>query len=126
MTIMNNPIVRRIGRPTRSRFGWHVGALLPSGLVAHMTDTAIELVSADEFALGLPVYEFDRADGCRTNAIYERVAASVGQPVDYSLWFNNCEHYVSWLFGEEPRSPQMRGLVAVLAVALMLDAVERE
>ena len=27
----------------------------------------------------------------------------------YALWNGNCEHYATWLMGEEPQRPQVTG-----------------
>ena len=38
----------------------------------------------------------------------------------YDLWNRNCEHYATWLMGEEPKSPQVTGAFVVGLIGTVL------
>lgn len=117
--------IRVIARPKLSGFGEHVGVQLPSGHVAHHTPQGNEVVSLEQFAQGRPVHERKHANPADRDHILRRVASSVGGPSQYRLADSNCEHYASWLIGDEPESPQVAGCAVVALVAGFLLAGAR-
>jgi len=114
--------IRVIARPKLSGIGEHVGVQLPDGRVAHRTPEGNELISLEAFAQGRPVRELRRATPTDHWAILRRVAESIQQPAAYRLGDNNCEHYASFIMGEQPQSPQIQGIATIAAVAAVLWA----
>lgn len=113
--------VGAISRPKLHGVGIHVGALLPDGRVAHMTPDGAEIVSLAAFAENRPV-RFEKPAAPESHPqLQQRAYRSAGRTKPYDLVTRNCEHYVSWLLGEEPRSPQVA--TAVIACLIGLVAV---
>lgn len=123
MFMWNQPaFVGGISRPKLSGGGRHAGALLPDGRVAHMTPAGAEIVSFADFAQNLPVrLEKAAAPSCHSQ-LQQRAYMSVGRSKPYDVLTQNCEHYVSWLLGEKPTSPQVFGAVVASIIALVAVA----
>ncbi|MDH6170783.1 hypothetical protein M2282_005961 [Variovorax boronicumulans] len=116
----NQPnFVGLVSRAKLTGAGKHVGVLLPSGQVAHMTRTGAELVSFDEFAQEKPVM-FERAASITSyQQIQWRASMSIGRTPAYDLVKFNCEHYATLLLGEELQSQQ----ITVLALLTLFGAI---
>lgn len=109
------PFVGLITRPKLSGIGRHAGVMLLSGHVAHMTPDGAAIVTLNEFAQGLTIQYEKEAPPQRHQQIQWNASQSVGQVPKYDLLNSNCEHYATWLMGEEPQSPQVIA-VAVLTI----------
>ena len=96
------------------------GALLPNGLVAHMTQEGAVIVSFDEYAQGLPVSADKAAPPERYHQILWRAQQSAGRMPPYDLLNRNCEHYATFLMGEEPKSQQVAAAVVVGIIGAFL------
>lgn len=100
--------------------GRHAGVLLPDGMVAHMTQEGAVIVTFSEFAQGLPV-AFDKpAAPDRYRQILWRARQSAGRMPPYDLLNRNCEHYATFLMGEEPKSQQVTAAVVVGIIGAVL------
>ena len=115
-TTLAQPFVGLISRPKLSGLGRHAGVLLPDGHVAHMTHSGQAIVSLTEFAQGQPLIYEKEAPFHRHQQIQWNAFQSIGGASKYDLLNRNCEHYATWLMGEEPRSTQV---VAVAALTLI-------
>jgi len=111
-----------ISRPKLNGVGTHAGALLPDGRVAHMTPAGAEIVSLGTFAQNLPVRLEKAAASSLHSQLQQRAYLSAGRTKPYDLLTRNCEHYVSWLLGEEPSSPQVGGALIACIVGLIAVA----
>ena len=109
-----------ISRPKLSGAGRHAGVLLPDGRVAHMTPGGAAIVAFEDFALGRPI-KFDKtaAVECHHQLLW-RAQQSAGRMPPYDLWNRNCEHYATWLLGEEPQSPQVTGALVLGLIGTFL------
>ena len=110
-----------ISRPKLSGAGRHAGVLLPDGRVAHMTaPESAAIVGFEDFALGCPI-KFDKAAPveCHHQLLW-CAQQSAGRLPPYDLWNRNCEHYATWLMGEEPQSPQVTGAVVLGLIGTFL------
>lgn len=100
--------------------GRHAGVLLPNGMVAHMTQEGAVIVTFGEFAQGLQV-SFDKpAPPVRHHQILWRAQQSAGRMPPYDLLNRNCEHYATFLMGEEPKSQQVTAAVVVGIIGAFL------
>ena len=114
MFSLNQPnFVGLVSRPKLAGGGRHAGVLLPSGQVAHMTPEGSAVVSFEQFAQGLLVTCDQPAPVERYQQIQWRAFQSIGRMPTYNLLKLNCEHYATWLMGEEPQSQQVKGLTLV-------------
>ena len=115
--------VNFVGTVSRQKLaggGRHAGVLLPNGMVAHMTQEGAAIVSFAEFAQGLQV-SFDKpAPLDRYRQILWRAQQSAGRTPPYDLWNRNCEHYATFLMGEEPKSQQVTAAVVVGIIGALL------
>jgi Lecithin retinol acyltransferase len=101
----------------------HIGIAGPivkgNQLVYHSTSAGVVLSSIEEFARGR-VREVVQAPFNLSHqaAILERARTQLGRP--YSLLFGNCEHFATWAFSGDPKSPQLGRYVcgAVLGAVL--------
>lgn len=100
-------------------FYWHVGivsdrwvdgeqvVLSCSGQQNMVVEEAIS-----KFSLGFPVQRKDIPCTLSTKEVLERARSKLGHSYDMFRW--NCEHFVYYSLGLEPKSPQLA--LAVLAV----------
>jgi hypothetical protein len=75
-----------------------------------MTPEGAAVVSFEQFACELPVACGQPAPVERHHQIQWRAVQSIGRMPTYDLLKLNCEHYATWLLGEEPQSQQVKGL----------------
>lgn len=114
--------VGAISRPKLHGVGTHAGALLPDGRVAHMTQDGAEIVSLATFAQNQPV-RFEKTAAPELHSqLQQRAFLSAGRTKPYDLLTKNCEHYASWLLGEEPKSPQVVAAVIACIVGALAFA----
>lgn len=117
---LNQPnFVGLISRAKLTGAGKHVGVLLLSGQVAHMTQTGAELVSLAEFAQGKPVTCERSAPIANHQQIQWRAIQSLAYTPKYDLVKFNCEHYATLLLGEESQSQQ----ITILALVTLFGAL---
>lgn len=85
-----------------------------------MTPKGAAIVGFEDFALGRPI-KFDKAAAveCHHQLLW-RAQQSAGRMPPYDLWNRNCEHYATWLMGEEPQSPQVTGAVVLGLIGTFL------
>lgn len=121
MSLQQPPrFVGLVSRVKLSGAGRHVGVLLPDGQVAHMTPDGAAIVTLNEYAQGRPV-QFDKPAPVECHhQLHWRAHQSVGRMPPYDLWNRNCEHYATWLMGEEPKSPQVTGAFVIGLIGTFL------
>jgi hypothetical protein len=107
------PFVGLVSRPKLTGAGRHAGVMLPDGQVAHMTPGGAAVVSFEEFAQGHEVKAEKAAPRSSHWQLQWRAHQSVGRTPTYDLLNRNCEHYATWLIGDEPQSPQVNGAVVL-------------
>lgn len=112
--------IRIVSRPKLSGIGEHWGVQLPNGNVAHLTPIGEQIVSVSDFAQGRPVKEVRRAAPEQQVQILRRVAQSTQNPGQYRPLDRNCETYATWLIGEKPHSPQVKGVLVLALFAAFL------
>lgn len=119
-TMRPTPFVGLVSRPKLNAPGRHVGAYLPDGRVAHMTRQGAMIVSIEEFAQGHPV----KAEKAASPAIYRqmqwRAYQSAGRMPPYDVVSRNCEHYATWLLGEQPQSAQVTSLFVLGLIGTLI------
>jgi hypothetical protein len=101
----------------------HMGVLLPNGHVAHCAPGRGEHVSTlQEFAGGQERVRIVRhVPPERHHATIGRIVEALRAPKPYDLLANNCEVFANRATGEEPNSPQLRGIVALLALVGLMS-----
>jgi Lecithin retinol acyltransferase len=109
-----------ISRSKLSDAGRHAGVLLPDGKVAHMTPEGATIVTFNDFAQGRSVQLDKAAPVDFHHQLHWRAHQSVGRMPPYDLLNRNCEHYATWLMGEEPKSPQVTGAVVLGLIGTFL------
>jgi Lecithin retinol acyltransferase len=103
------PFVGRISRPKLAGPGRHKGVALPDGWVAHLTPTGASIVTIEEFAQDLPITREEALLPQHHHQVLWRAYQSVGNTAPYHPWTRNCEHFATWLMGQEPQSSQVNG-----------------
>jgi hypothetical protein len=95
----------------------HMGVLLPDGCVAHCAPGRGEHISTlQEFAGGQDRVRIVRhVQHPQHHATIAKIAEALRAPKPYDLLTNNCEVFANRVTGEEPNSPQLRGIVALFA-----------
>ena len=94
----------------------HHGIYLSPGRVAQYGSdddkrrARVEIVSEQAFARGRQVYVLDRPAAFSVDEIRRRVESRVGEQ-DYSLFGNNCEHFVNWCRTGHHKSRQVDRVV---------------
>lgn len=104
---------------TRRRGYVHHGLYAGDGRVIHYRGYGrrfrrgpVEEVTLDEFAAGRGFQAQPWATPAYAGATaVERARARLGEN-RYSLWSNNCEHFVEWAINGTPRSAQVEALTA--------------
>ena len=99
----------------------HVGIYAGEGTVISCSGRAgcVVAESTAEFGRGSPVRLAGYPGNLPRHVVVERAWDQLGRP--YSLFSNNCEHFVARVHGLAPRSPQLIGLGTV-AVGMALAA----
>ncbi len=109
----------------------------PFGLVEHVgiwteRDTVISCSwrrrgvaeeTPEAFSRGLPIRARAFQGQVDAGEAIDRARSRVG--ARYRLLFHNCEHFVHWAYGVKPRSPQLRGAAANVAVVAVAAIVLR-
>lgn len=110
-----------IKRPKREGPGYHFGLVLPDfSVVDFGRDTGIRRVDLNTFSEGSDVVTERAIPEAEHFAVYNRLRLAQLNPAQYDFWNWNCETFVNFLAGEEPRSDQVRWLgvaAAIFAVA---------
>lgn len=121
-----------------------MGNLNPGQLIGVRVGPVIHLgIVSDRYAQGLPMVF---SNSLRSRCVEEEPLAvfqgayefvSVAQPANLPAWYVlsrarqmlgtrwnliswNCEHFVYWVFGHEPESPQLKRVGVILGIALLL------
>jgi hypothetical protein len=106
-----------IERPKLTGLGTHMGVQISPNEVAHNTpDRGPHIVPYVRFSQGRKTKELKRAEQDQYQSIIERVKQSTLNPSKYHLLDWNCESYAFWLFGDEPKSPQVRGVFLLAGI----------
>lgn len=115
-----------IKRAKRQGLGEHFGLVTPNFCVVDFgIDTGIRFTDLLTFSDGKNIAT-DRAIAEADHAaVYERLRLAQLHPVRYDFWNWNCECFVNFLVGEEPRSDQIRMLGLALAVAAVAAVASR-
>jgi hypothetical protein len=120
MYLENSKIIRR---PKHSGLGWHLGIELPNGYVAHNTpEKNFHISTIDEFAEGKPVEPIAMIDEVAQEKMISNIQQMLRSGISYDGLNNNCEHSVMRALGDMPHSPQIRGWLALGAIALFVSA----
>ncbi|MGH9461583.1 MAG: lecithin retinol acyltransferase family protein [Vicinamibacteria bacterium] len=100
---------------------------LVSDVVRHGAPDVISLPNAkggvveeswEEFAGGNPVRVDGYLGSYPPSVVLDRARSCIGQlPWRFSF---NCEHFVSWCHGLEPRSPQLENWIAVAGLGALM------
>jgi hypothetical protein len=107
-----------IKRAKRQGFGEHFGLLLPNFCVIDFgADTGIRFTDLHTFSDGKDVVAERVVPEVEHVEVYERLRLAQLHPAEYNFWNWNCETFVNFLVGEEPRSDQARLLGFALALA---------
>jgi len=118
-TTIAQSFVGLISRPKLSGIGRHAGVLLPNGHVAHMTPDGAAIVTLIEFAQGRPTKYEKEAPHQQHQQIQWNAFQSIGGASEYDLLNRNCEHYATWLLGEEPQSAQVTAVAALALIGVL-------
>jgi NC domain. len=70
----------------------------------------VEIVSRETFSRGIPIMVVDRPANYSPDEIVRRAFSRLGEQ-DYSLFTNNCEHFVNWCCTGQSESRQIDRLV---------------
>lgn len=104
LTLGSHLITPRIGYQ-------HHGLYIGDSRVIHFTSTGrIEEVSLSTFADGNGYTHHKYHSLFSRKEIVERAQSRLGHD-DYSLIFNNCEHFVNWCIHDKPKSKQVNNAV---------------
>lgn len=117
-----------VGLVSRRKFGgllWHVGVMLPNGMVAHWTPAGVAIVSLAEFSAGEVVRYHTPVPHHRHGHVLHRAVLSVGHARPYDLFARNCEHYARWVLAEVPESPQVGRAVGLALIGMALAIAAR-
>jgi hypothetical protein len=99
----------------------HIGVRLPDGRVAHCAPGLGEHISTiEEFAAGLDVTIDRIVSELEQMPTLRRIAEAMQSPKDYDSTTNNCEMFANRVTGKTPESPQLQGMVLVLAAVSVL------
>jgi hypothetical protein len=115
LTIGSHLITPRIGYQ-------HHGIYIGNSQVIHFTsNSTVEIVSLSEFTEDNGYTEYKFHSKFSRNEIVERAISRLGDD-NYSVIFNNCEHFCNWCIHDERSSRQVRnatlnGGAAVSSVA---------
>ncbi|SDM42911.1 hypothetical protein [Polaromonas sp. JS666] len=104
---------------------WHYGLLLPEGLVAEFSEGGVRLIPVNMFSAGMDVETMQELSPSTHFDVRARLDAARRNPRQYDLLQWNCETFINWLIGEEPRSVQVRWVAFVAAVAGLVFAFSR-
>lgn len=116
------------------RFGYeHHGLYIGHGDVIHYANhqpeslpAQIEVCSLSTFSQGYPIRVAPHPHRCITpEESVNRAMSRLGEQ-EYSLLFNNCEHFVMWCIEDEHTSPQITELADLSAQASALYWVAQE
>lgn len=118
-TTIAQPFVGLISRPKLSGIGRHAGVLLPNGHVAHMTPDGQAIVTLNEFAQGRSLTYEKEVPLHRHQQVQLNAFQSIGGASKYDLLNRNCEHYATWLLGEEPQSAQVTAVAALTLIGVL-------
>jgi hypothetical protein len=89
----------------------HHGLYIGNQQVIHLTSNSkVETVSLDEFTNGHGYSEPSFHSKFSRQDIVKRAQSRLGNE-DYSLVFNNCEHFVNWCLHDKPHSKQVHHVV---------------
>jgi len=103
--------------------GEHFGLVLPNFTVVDFgIETGIRLTDPHTFAEGKDIVTDRMVPEVEHPAVYERLRLATLNSAAYDFLNWNCETFVNFLVGEEPRSDQIRWLVAVAIAALAIAA----
>lgn len=116
--------VGQISRPKLSGGGKHAGVLLPNGLVAHMTQEGAAIVSVADFAQGRPVTLEKAAPLSIHHQVQWRAQQTAGRTLPYHLLNRNCEHYATFVMGQNAESPQVTALVVLGLIGAVVWAAQ--
>jgi hypothetical protein len=104
--------------------GEHFGLALPNFTVVDFgMETGIRLTDLYTFAEGKDIITDRMIPEVEHLAVYERLQLATLNPAAYDFWNWNCETFVNFLIGEEPRSDQILWLGVAIAVAAAAIAV---
>ena len=119
------------------RFYWHHGIDMGDGTVVHASgepgrgklDAEVRRTSVEDFLRGGVVEIFNAAERWSVDEIAARAVAALGGR-DYSLVFNNCEHFARWCESGARSSRQvdvyaLAGAAAGIGARLVLSAATR-
>lgn len=104
--------------------GEHWGVQLPDGSVIHLTPEGLFHVVLEAFLEDKNFRVVRDADPARRSQIIWRVAQVLQQPPQYRVTNQNCEVFANWLLGDPPKSPQVKGMLLLGAIALVLHLAE--
>ena len=103
--------------------GDHFGLVLPDFTVVDFgIETGIRQTDLHTFAEGRDIVTDRMVPEVEHLAVYERLQLATLNPAAYDFWNWNCETFVNFLVGEEPRSDQIRLLVAAAVAVLAIAA----
>ncbi len=122
-TILRDQGIYKIKRPKLGGLpGFHFGlALRDNSVVDFGRQTHIRLTDPHTFSGGQDVITVSRVPEIEHANVYHRLRLAMANPAAYDFWHWNCENFVNFLVGEEPRSDQIRWLgVAVVALTTMV------
>lgn len=112
-----------IKRQKLNGFGWHFGLQLPDGKVTDFTgESQVRVLSLAKFSEGKEVICVRELNEVQLQSVYNNLQLAMTYPARYDVLDWNCESYVYWLAGEEPRSEQVSSAVVLGLVGLSVYA----
>jgi hypothetical protein len=106
--------------------GFHFGLALPDNSVIDFGyDTHIRHTDPYTFSAGLDIITVSPVPEIEHVNVYHRLQLAVANPAAYDFWQWNCENFVNFLIGEEPRSDQIRWLGLAAAVTTIAAIASR-
>lgn len=119
--------IYKIKRPMRGGLpGFHFGLALPDNSVIDFGhDTHIRITDPYTFSGGQDIITVSRVPDFEHVNVYHRLQLAVANPAAYDFWHWNCENFVNFLIGEEPRSDQIRWLGLAAAVTTIAALASR-
>lgn len=97
--------------------GFHFGLSLPDNSVVDFgNQTHIRITDPYTFSGGQDIVTVSRVPEIEHANVYRRLQLAMANPAAYDFWHWNCENFVNFLVGEEPRSDQIRWLELVAAM----------
>ena len=105
---------------TTPRIGYqHHGIYIGNNRVIHLTShNRIEIVSLDTFTDGNGYSNNKFNSKYSRQEIIERARSRLGNH-DYSVVFNNCEHFINWCIHGKHRSKQVQSAVSTVGVGVV-------